>query len=205
MRSRLASGPPLPLARQAAIVSVDLVIGCIRSVEKRISSGPGRLKVAELAGMSYLELVTQSLNAPGNGDENCVLEQPQIYCRMHQTSFIDAIIDADSSPDLNAAISSKRIVTFSATLMKAIEKTPQYAHSTDPNRDPSSFDWHDTMVIMWRLILEGASKRNDPRPAVEAVEANVVFLLETWSIHAFENQTGERTILYAEDRKFISV
>lgn len=81
-------------------------------------------------------------------------------------------------------------MSYSAIQMRAMETTPQCAHNTNPNRDFSSYDWHDGMVLMWRDILVQAVEREDARPATEAFDANVIFLLEIWSVDALEHQIG---------------
>lgn len=190
VRSHLTAGPASHIARQAAILSVEIINGCLRWIHKNRPREDSDINVAALTGLSYDQLIRQCLDAPGNGKFGDTLEQPQIYSQMHHLSTINILLDVDHSPALNAVVSTQHLISYSATLMKAIETTPQYAHDTDPNRDSSSYDWHDSMILMWRDIFVEALERKDERPAVEAFDTKVVFLLEIWSVDALENQIG---------------
>ena len=195
IRKGLVGSPPSRETRRAAILSAEYISECYIAIRVENDTGPGIVRDAsKIAGFSHTELVRQCLYAPGNHAATDTVEQ-RMHCQILELSTLTQLIKMDATPELSVVLSSERVVTASAAIIKRTRETPQHAHDVDPNRDPVAMDWVDLTVQMWRNVFERAAERDDDGPVVEAIESGVTFLLEEWSVSAFPNQICESGFL----------
>lgn len=102
--------------------------------------------------------------------------------------IIRNLVGADAGPALLQVVKEEKIITKSVCLLIEARKAPGHAHITDAYRGPSSSDWYDRTITMWRWLLQRADKKKDTSLAVEAVNANLFYLLEWWGFWALDNQ-----------------
>lgn len=151
------------------------MLGCLRSVH--ISNGLKRASdVTQLTGASYNELFRQCLTGPGNLGVWSTYMEGDIMMSLIQARVIGAMISLDSSKILNQLVSSEHTTLASVLLVRAANKV---ANGQLPDGAPPFFDYFGPM---WLFVLEGALARDDEGPATEAVEANLLFVLELWLI-----------------------
>lgn len=67
-----------------------------------------------------------------------------------------------------------------------------------PDRDINRkyVDWYDRMINMWGDIIRGSMEKGDDKPLREAVDGNVMFVLEWWSITAPEMELSKHHDFY---------
>ena len=195
IRKGLVGSPPSRETRRAAILSAEYISECYIAIRAENDTEPGIVRDAsKIAGFSHTELVRQCLYAPGNHAATDTVEQ-RMHCQILELSTLTQLIKMDATPELSVVLSSERVVTASAAIIKRTRETPQHAHDVDPNRDPVTMDWVDLTVQMWTNVFERAAERDDDGPVVEAIESGVTFLLEEWSVSAFPNQICESGFL----------
>jgi hypothetical protein len=145
-----------------------------------------RPNLEELTGTSYFELIRQCLTCEGH-------EVSDVGNRMLHLDLISAMIEYDHSLGLQDVIISRNVITWTVSFVRLL--TSRYNKHVPvirgPPGSPLVFDWYDRAIRMLVKILGRACKAKDGRPAVEAVKAGALHLLEWWSSTACEGKLGK--------------
>lgn len=156
---------------------------------------PEPLDITKLVGMSCEALLQQNLTLCPNSLSG--RPSTQIEIRLAQLDQIAILITAYATVDLMEALAPHNIFAYSAKIFKELRDTHLWAVNTDPKRAPS--DCYDRIAMLWLKYLEdSAYYKMNGKIAADVVNSNILFLLESWSLHALNRHIGE-------DRSFDSL
>lgn len=177
IRTTPASELQKTLWKLSAKALCSCILGCQRQIEAETVGG---INMAEIAGVSYNELLRQCLSL---GDDSPETVDPL----SDQLDVLCSLLDADGTDALYRVVIQKQVMARCGTLMRA------------------SWDWKGVdaellasfrlqIISLWRLILGRAisNSRLDTQPAREMLDSRYLFQLERWSISAPDAQLGEQ-------------
>ncbi|KAF8309747.1 hypothetical protein DL93DRAFT_1700747 [Clavulina sp. PMI_390] len=151
-------------------------------------------------GVSYDEIYAQAYGSPGVMKDFPVepLDSSHLSAHLQQFDALMALIAADTSENSIKALAKHRFIIFTLNLKHAAKAFSKFARDPDPMRQPTSMDWHDSMMLAWEKIITSCSQYGIDGPAREAVAGDLIFLLEEWSIGALSTQVYKITQIVSD-------
>lgn len=182
--------PTLILARDAQITA-QLLSKCLGVLGKATGHS---YDITQSAGVSCDELVRQCCEGIDHSIEQVGSAMDQLLLITHLQ--IDVSGDTARMNILIDSLIKHRYVTFAARTMLNMEasRDPRVKHDTDRHRKMKHMDAQDTCLLMLPALLNRAEARHvaTPTPAIEAIESNLLFVLENHSHSAIK--LGSKTL-----------
>lgn len=187
LRQSIRVTPCTETAELLAACAARALNNCI--VTTSVVEATGELNIEKMTGLSYYELIRQCLtSAPHDLDPRKSL--------IH-ISLVMSMIRVDNSPVFQDVVVSQNIVSWSASVMKlAIPHYRKIVVISIPQDPGFGYNLYNHMISMFRTILDRACVSRDERPAVEAVNAKVLHLVEWWSEVISNGKLGQYALAH---------
>lgn len=168
-----------------AEISAQLLAKCLAALGTSTSYS---YDIAQNTGVSYDELVRQCLEATDNSFEqvSCAHNQLFLITRLE----ISVARDTSRMNRLLDSLIKRHFVTFATRTMFNMQASTdtRIRHNADRHRDFEHLDVQDTCLpVLLGLFQRAQSKDTETAiPAIEAIESNLLFILENHSHSAVE-------------------
>lgn len=176
--------PTAPLATSLAQDSARHLTRCIRVIQRQKHDATLSNDFSQLAGCSHRDFVHQCSSYWHDAPNSLI-------CHRDQASLVAAVVALDPSRRLVEALAVEKMIPLTATLVRSTRDLRNPCPEEDSDSDGTSAgwargvydDWFDEMITMWRRTLERAAEASDAAIAIQAVDCNLLFLLEWWCHH----------------------
>lgn len=125
--------------------------------------------IERITGLPYSELVRQCLVSVGGNLQD-------MKNSMVQLDTLNIMVSGDPSPVFRDVLASQKILTWSASIMKAVNSRRD--EIPDEHGPPGYLNWHARTMLVFKFILRRSERAADARPALEAIKSKVLHLVE---------------------------
>lgn len=183
MREWIALNPFTPQSLITSILSAEHLMHAIVTIVQQEWS----LDLVKATGFTRNEILNHTINLPANTSDSAS-EEERIECRFMQVNVLNALFKLDSSASFIAAFASEKALTWSVRAMRSIFA---YTASTPNSVSVPVFALPNRLngaVLFCADILKHPFHIREL--SVEAVDCDLVFLFEIWSVNASSKHLG---------------
>lgn len=149
-----------------------------------------RWDLASAVGLSYSELFDHCTSMLSNETDN-LSGEIRATCHIAQLNLMARILEIDPSRSCLAAWESRKVITWSVEVAKTTLALPVFARKLESRLPSRPMDWYDGVMMTWADGIGTTAANHFSGPAVEAVECDLLFIIEVWSADALDSQLGK--------------
>lgn len=176
----------LSATRDLALLTAHCMDRCITTLHRYHQQGShaGVYNVSAQTGIPYEKLVKGCLIMAND------YAAAEIDTSMEQLLLLAAVVHADETDALFSVVNRNGVIKTTARVLEASRASPSLLRAADSIQSDSA-PLCDAMIRMWRQLCQRGLTRGNNEPAIQAIQAQILYVMERWSLTADTAQLRE--------------